>query len=378
MQFKHAYGRGGCSALVATIAALGLAACGSSSDSTSTSASSSAKADVAAAKDAIAPYTGKPSAFPVDKPLPAKLPAGTRMAYLQCSSPICGIFSTIFPPATKLIGASFSVTKAGASTNQQQSAFTSVLENKPTGILLPAIEPDAISQELATAKKNGVPVSTNGIMDGEKYGIGAQMLGRPNAELAGKLLADWVVARKGGKAKPVFYTTPELSFGEPLRASFEAEMHKVCGGCKPRFEKIPVAAIGSSAPNLVVSDLQSHPDANVAVFSTQEASTGLPAALKTAGITIDTVGFAPNPANLQDIKSGAATAGLGLDLPVMAWTQVDALARLVLKAPLTEGEKSQIGPMQFLTAKDLNFDVSKGWTGYPDFAQRFAKLWSPN
>jgi hypothetical protein len=23
----------------------------------------------------------------------------------------------------------------------------------------------------------------------------------------------------------------------------------------------------------------------------------------------------------------------------------------------------------------MKFDPSKGWTGYPDFAQRFAKLW---
>jgi ribose transport system substrate-binding protein len=378
MQFNADW-QGGAFACAVIVAALALAACGSASEDSSPGTTSGAgKADITAAKAGIAPYTGKPSTFPVDQPLPGKLPPGTEMAYVQCSSPICGIFTTIFQPATKAIGSSFSVTKAGASADQQQSAFTSALQNKPSGILLPAIEPDAISRELATAKQTGVPVSTNGIMDGEKYGIGAQMLGRPNAELAGKLLADWVVVRKGDGAEPVFYTTPELSFGEPLRASFAAEMAKLCGSCEVRFEKVPVATIGSSAPNLVVSDLQSHPDSNVAVFSTQEASTGLPAALKTAGIDIDTVGFAPNPANLQDIKSGAATAGLGLDLPVMAWTQVDALARLILEAPLTDGEKSQIGPMQFLTAKDLDFDVSKGWTGYPDFAQRFAKLWATN
>ncbi len=366
---------GGRVAAAVLIAGLSLSACGGSGSS---GGGDSAKADVAGAKAAIAPYIGKTTAFPVDKPLPGRLPAGTKIAYVQCASPICGIFATIFPPATKILGASFSVTKAGPSADQQQSAFTSALQNKPDGILLPAIEPDAISNELATAKQTGIPVSTNGVMDGEKYGIGAQMLGRPNAELAGKLLADWVVARKAGAAKPVFYTTPELSFGEPLRAGFEAEMKTRCAACEVRFEKLPIASIGSSAPNLVVSDLQAHPDSNVAVFSTQEASTGLPAAMKTAGLKIDTVGFAPNPANLQDIKNGDVTAGLGVDLPVMAWTQVDALARLILKAPLTEGEKKQIGPMQFLTAKDLTFDISKGWTGYPDFAQRFAKLWTTN
>jgi ribose transport system substrate-binding protein len=379
--------RGWCAA-AAAIAALSVTACGSSSSDTTSRATTAAGGggggaqaagpDVAAAKQLVAPYTGKPSPFPVDQPLPERLPGGTKMAYVQCASPICGIFSTIFPGATKAIGASFSVTKAGASSQELQTAFASALETKPTGILLPAIEPRSITTGLADAKEQGIPISANGIMDGERYGIGAQMLGRPTAELAGKLLAGWVVAEQGADAKPVFYATPELSFSGPEQEAFVAQMKELCAACDVRVQKVPVATIGNAAPTTVVSDLQSHPDTSVAVFATQEASTGLPAALKTAGIEVDVVGFAPNPANLADIKSGAISAGLGLDLPVMAWTQVDALARLILHAPLTAGEKATIPPMQFLTAADLTGDVSQGWTGYPDFAAWFAKLWNPS
>jgi ribose transport system substrate-binding protein len=42
---------------------------------------------------------------------------------------------------------------------------------------------------------------------------------------------------------------------------------------------------------------------------------------------------------------------------------------------LTGDEAKGISPLQFLKQEDITFDPSKGWTGYPDFAQRFAKLW---
>ncbi len=33
------------------------------------------------------------------------------------------------------------------------------------------------------------------------------------------------------------------------------------------------------------------------------------------------------------------------------------------------------GVAQFLTKEDVQYDVSKGWTGYPEFAEMFAELW---
>ena len=50
----------------------------------------------------------------------------------------------------------------------------------------------------------------------------------------------------------------------------------------------------------------------------------MPAALRAAGITVKTNGFAPSPGNLQDIKTGGLDAGIGDDLPVVAFTGVDA------------------------------------------------------
>jgi ribose transport system substrate-binding protein len=86
------------------------------------------------------------------------------------------------------------------------------------------------------------------------------------------------------------------------------------------------------------------------------------------------MGFGPPPAILGYIKQGEWDAGIGVDAPTMLWSQVDALARLMSGQPQTAGELKGLPPIQILTAKD-NFDPTKLWTGYPDFAQRFMKLW---
>lgn len=360
------------------IASSVLAACGSSSSSSSSSSGQggSAKADTATASAAIAPYLDHPSAFTVDKPLTKRLPPGTHFAYLQCVTPICGLFAQIYPAAMRTLGVTLDTVKAGASTTSLQSSMGTIIQKKPAALLLPAVEPDSINTQLSQAEQAGIKVSSNGVMNGQRFGIGAAMFGVPTANLVGKLMADWVIAHKGNATNVVFYGTPELSFSAYIKSSFQAEIKKLCPGCPARYTDVQVATIGNTAPSFVVSDLQSHPGTNVAVFATNEAATGLPAGLKAAGITIEWIGFGPSPANLQDIKNGGQTAGLGLDFPVMSWTQVDAAARLVLGLPLTAGEKATVPPLEFLTQKDLNFDLSRGWTGYPDFPARFAKLWS--
>jgi len=104
-------------------------------------------------------------------------------------------------------------------------------------------------------------------------------------------------------------------------------------------------------------------------------ASGLPAALKAAGLSPTTIGYAPTPGSLQDIEDGKITAGLGVDFPVALWMAVDVAARLVLGEALTPGEQAGSAPEQLLEQKDITFDPSKGWTGYPAFAQKSAALW---
>ena len=50
------------------------------------------------------------------------------------------------------------------------------------------------------------------------------------------------------------------------------------------------------------------------------------------------------------------------------WTIVDQAAREMTGQPLAGNEAKGLGVVQFLTQKDITFNPTKGWTGYPDFA----------
>jgi ribose transport system substrate-binding protein len=368
--------------IAALASALLLTACGgSSSPATASSPSASGSgsgsttgADVAAAKSAIAPYVGQASKFPIDTPLDKK-PTGKRIAYLDCGTPICGLFSQLAQPAFQQLGMKLTTIKAGLKPDTVQAAFDTVIQDKYDGVFVPAIPPQLWARGLAALKSAEIPIVTTGVVDADPY-VKVQQAGTINSTTSGGLMADWVVAKHGADANVVLYYSPELAFQGVIKDAFLAEMTKVCSACKVRSVAISVTTFGTTAASTIVSDLQANPNTKTAVFGIGEQTPGLPAALKTANIKIESVVNSPDPANLEEIKKGEFTVGLGLDLPVISWTAADTLARQVTGAEPAPGATADVPPEQFLGPSDLQFDVSKGWTAYPDFAKRFGALWS--
>lgn len=364
---------------IATAAALVLlAGCGGgAAGSAGTHAAAAVTPQALAQAEAnLAPFTGGPSPFPATEPLLARPPAGKSLAMLQCSTPICALIGRMAQEAAGGLGTPLTVTKAGASAQSLQEAMASIIAQKPAAVLIPAADPVAYREPMNQLQQLGIPVVSQGVVDGDQFGaIKGTILGKQAARQAGTLLADWVVQRNG--AKPVvFYNIPELSFSPFIVEGFTKEMGSLCPQCAVRFVDVPISTIGNTAPATVVSDLQVHSDTATAVFGSAEAANGLPAALKVAGIQVDTVGFAPDPAVLGYIKNGDITAGLGYDIRTTTWVQVDMAARLMTGQPLKGAEAADPSVMQMLEQKDLTFDPAKGFNGYPDVADRFARLWA--
>ncbi|MDA0166852.1 substrate-binding domain-containing protein [Solirubrobacter ginsenosidimutans] len=358
-------------ALAATAIAVA-AGCGATSHNDGSASSGAPSVYTAAASQAVAEYTGKPTAFPVDTPLKTK-PTGKTFAYLQCSTPACALFADLMKPTQQLLGYQLRVVKAGASATEVQNAMNSIVALKPDGVLLPGADPNQFLSQLKQLQAAKVPISANAIIDPAKYGLEADFINNHTNELAGKLMADWAVTQGGGEV--AFYGVPELSFTPVVRKGFEREFALVCSSCKARNVDIPVGDIGKTAPNRIVSDLQAHPNTKVAVFATAEAGTGLPTALKSAQLQVKLIGFGPPPAILGYMKQGQWDAAVGVDGFTTIWAQVDALARMVAGEPLTAGQKQGLPPIQILTERDITFDPTQGWKAYPDFADHFAQLW---
>lgn len=371
-------------ALLACLVVL-LAAWGNDSRSTGTVRASASSnwnpASLAEAKAAIAPYTGHPSAFTVSAPLKKKLPAGATIDFMDCGTPVCALFKQLVTPAAAAMGVKLNVVQAGATASSVNAAFATVAQMRPAAVINTALDPIEWQQSLKTLKAEKIPITNTGVVDGAKYGLttypNSVMFGATESTLSGKLQAAWVYVHIGKKANVQYNWVPELSFAALVRNGFTAELTKLCPSCKVHTLSIPVADLGSTAPNLIVSDLQAHPSTNVVASSNSEQLIGLPAALSSAGIShITTVGTGATPVNLQYLKAGQQTVDLALDLPVLSWTLVDAAVRGATGQPIPTFEAKGLSPLQFLTGKDITFNPANGWTGYPDFATRFKKLWA--
>jgi ribose transport system substrate-binding protein len=362
------------------VLALSLTACGSdnggsSASGTTTTASGNApKADTAAAEAAIKPYVGQPSAFPVTEPL-KEVKKGATVAFMDCGTSICALFWDLLQPAGKTMGVKLTRYKAGQAANTVSGAFDSAFAAKPDAVIVAGIAMELWANSLKKFQDAKIPVVTTGILGTQKHGIKAAQAAETASSLEGKLMADYTAAEFKDAKKIAMYDVPELTFTSLVVEGYKKELEKVCDGCSVRVTHIPVATMGTTAPQRVVSDLQKNADTDLAVFAIDEIESGLPAALQSAGIKIKTLGNSPSPTQLQYLKEGKETAGLGVDLPVLSWTLLDQAARQMVGQELTGDEAKGISPLQFLKQEDITFDPSKGWTGYPDFAQRFAKLW---
>jgi ribose transport system substrate-binding protein len=375
-------------ACVSAVVVVSVAACSSASGSASSSSSASASsgsssssgsaqgANIAAASAALVPYTGHPSAFPVTEPLPQKLPAGKKFLFLQCGTPFCALAGLSLKAAVVAIGGTFTKLNAGTTASSAQAAASSALALKPDVVFM-TVDPALFGDGLKKLSAAGVKVVSISIVKNvTPYGVTFNYIGAHEIDNDGKLLADWVIAHKGAKANAVFYGLPTFDFSTPLQQAFENEMKKDCPSCTVRTVPIDAATIGTTAPSTIVADLQAHPATNVAVFVSLQIAQGLPAAMRAAGLSgILTVGRGPTPGNLQDIKNGALTGALAIDAPVSTWTAVDSAARLLEGDQPTASEQAGDLDEQFLGQKDITFDPTDGWSGYSDFAQRYATLW---
>ncbi|MER2133311.1 MAG: substrate-binding domain-containing protein [Arthrobacter sp.] len=362
-------------ALVACILALG--ACSSSGTASTGASSDGASVDTAQAAKILEPYVGQASAFPVDEKL-EKRPQGATIAYLQCATPFCAIFAQLLAPAAEELGAKLLVTKADSSANGLQRAAETIISQAPNAVIVAGTDPAAIKNQLATLDEAGIPVLSNGAIGGADYGIDVSFNDTAAMDIVGSVLAAWAVDTRGGSTNVVFYNIPELTFSQAVQDSFTTTITKLCPDCTVRVEDISVTSIGSTAPQEVVSDLQANPDTNLAVFASEEAATGLPAALRIAGLDEQVLlnGFGATPAQLEEISKGDLAGSMAVDVPVIMWTLIDAAARLITGQDLTAGQKAGVPPLELVDDSSLaGKDVSNGYSAYPDFPQRFAALW---
>jgi ribose transport system substrate-binding protein len=351
-----------------TVVALA-SACASGGNSTS------ATADTAAAGSFVAPYVGHPAPFPIDTPLKTKS-GGKTVAFMDCGTPTCGLYWKLLQPAAADLGIKLVRFNAGVAADSVNTAFNSAIESNIDGAYVTSIPFPLWQRQAARLAAAHIPIATSGVI-GTDNSVAVKMQGEKASERQGQVIAAYAVAQSGDKTDAVFYSTPELAFEPIMAKAFLAKMKELCPNCSARTVDIPSAQLATNASATIIADLQAHPKTQTAIMGLAPQSYGLAQALGVAGLKINTYVNFPDPQALQDIKSNKLDAGVALDTGIMGWTMMDSLARLMTGEPVAPGAAADATPTQILTSKDLqNVDVSVGYQAYPDYQQRFQKLWA--
>jgi ABC-type sugar transport system substrate-binding protein len=362
----------GVAALGATLA---IAACGSSDDksgSAGTAASGSSGAAVSKAQAVMAEGAKRPSDITVSTPIGKPIPPGKKLVFISCGTSQCQLQGDIVQKAASHLGWTSKTIATDGSPTQIQEAFTTALRTDANGVILNATTREAVAKQLEQAKAKGVAFvgccSTDKVGDGYLYNTSTP---DQNGAIA-KYLAASIAADSKGDANTLYVDIPAFTILGSLGDKLKSEYETYCPGCGFSKIDVPLPRLGDS-PNIIVSYLRSHPDVNYVALSVTDAlGTGLPAALKAAGLTkVKIVGQGGDPTAFQAMAQGQILALVPFDYYAVDYQMVDALARHFAGVPI-----EQTPPPRWLLTKDnLPSEYTKLFPVVPDYESEFLKLW---
>jgi ribose transport system substrate-binding protein len=381
--------RGAATAVLAVLAlSAGLAACGGDDDEGASSGSGGA----ASAGSGDAPSAGlkasqafakEAATFPTDLGLPKSekpIPSGKTVTYVHCGVEVCTTIANAIKYAAKPFGWNVKIVPSNGTPASVKGAWGNVVRLKPDAAFGSGFDKTLYAGELKKLNALNVPVFSWATLDAtlpDSNGKITLAKGGPDeVGIVGEQQAAWVVSDSKGDANTVYVDLPTFTILKPVREGFEKRYKEWCSGCAYDTMSVPLTAIGSKAPGMVVSYLRSHPEVNYVALSYDGVGVGLPAALKAAGLAdkVKIVGEAPTATNISYVEAGTQGATVSQGYYEIWAMFVDAAARQITGQPLDASKSWK--PPWFLVTKD---NVAQG-DGYkpliPGLDAKLGELWN--
>ncbi len=364
--------KGGALAIVLAALLVMASACGKSDSSGSSSNVDSA--GLKAAEATVAKASERPTTIPVTVPVGKPIPKGKKLTFVSCGVEACALQGPILAAGAKSLGWTVDQVATDGSAEKVQGAIDAAIRNGADAVILNAADRDAYSKQIADAKKAGVQfvtccsLATAG--DGLLYNTATDKQNGP----IGDYLAAQVVSDSKGKGNALYVNISAFQILKQVGDTFDAGMKKYCSSCTVDNLDIPLTSLGKDAPDRIISYLRSHPKVNYVALSVADAlGTGLPAALKAAGLgdKVTIVGQGGGTQNFTDMKAGSIDALVPADLFSYDYLMLDALARHWAGVPVNDA-----GPPYWLITKDtVPKDTSKPFPVVEDYQAQWDKLW---
>lgn len=327
-------------ALAAALFALagGVAACGSSSDDDgggSSSAATSAPgggsggdAAVTEAQGIVREFEQRPTRIEVSEPITRAIPEGKQIDFLTCSSPGCARIADYFKQAVAKLGWTAKVIEVDATADAINRAYDTAIRDKPDGLVVVAVSSEVARNKLSELERMNVPVVTVQDPD-EPFGpIIASVYTHESSIRTGRIHADALIAAGCAEGTTVYIDVGGFIVLEFMRRGFEDEVRRLAPEMK--VERVDIAATKEGdAQTAVIGAIRSNPDTTCVFGASDPLITGLPQAVRAAGVSDPLQYFTDfgGDTTLQYVKDGIATATNQGDPASWAYLLTDTLAR---------------------------------------------------
>jgi len=365
---------------MAVCAALLVAGCGSSTASTG---SASASGGVAAAQREITQYSGVPSFVAPGRPFDARRAvAGRTLESIPASSSIPFVQSLQdgVKALAPQVGLRFLDWPNQGQPVQWVQGMNAGASRKVNAInLMAGIDPNAIAPQVRQAEAAHIPVIASHLYDvNDTPAVGVDTAS-VHYEQAGRLLADWVVARTNGKADALVVRIDEVNSTASMVNGISSVFQQDCGsGCKVQTINVGIADVASRIQPEVQAALTKDPsiDYVIALYDSAEAPFVV-SAIKASGrsSSVHVVTYNGTPSVLRLVRSGDVEMDIGENLEWISYGILDQAMRLMgglppvrdPRLPLRVFDRSNIDEAGNPPQDDLGFGDA--------YKQGYLKLW---
>jgi ribose transport system substrate-binding protein len=374
---------------LAMMALVIVAGCGSSTSSSpsptataseSASASTGTGADVAHATQALTGLDAVPTFKPAGDPFDAKkvmagkailsVPGtGTDPFYVQMNAGMKW--------AADQVGYKFSVwNNQGQLTQYQQGIQQGITQKVAVIDLLAGPDPNALKPQIDAAKKAGVLVVSSHLSGLEQTVPNVSDNLPIDYNLAGRLLADWVIT-KDTKAHVLVIVSDEIVSTGAMRDGISSEFNKYGGpDIKYAFTNVPIPDWGTKIKPVVQSAIVADPQLTYIICIYDSMSQFVTPAIDATNSVgkVKVIGFNGTPFVLDLVRTGKVEMDLGESLNWAGTAIADAEMRLIGGMGLVPSMNIPFRLFTQANAADAGIpaEFSKG---YGDFKDQYRKLW---
>jgi ribose transport system substrate-binding protein len=192
---------------------------------------------------------------------------------------------------------------------------------------------------------------------------------------AGKSMGSWFISTSGGKGNALEVDVPALPVLTESLTGMNQVLKAQCPGCKTTTLDATLTQIGGNTlVSAIVSKLRQNPSIKYVISSYLPFTSGLPAAMKAAGLSgITYAGAQPDPSDLQAIQSGNEAMAAIQNNVLIGWMAVDSIARAAAGMTVPPGDGG--APSQLLVKSNINTTNLLAYALPPNYQQEFKTLW---